>query len=148
MSKDLEVRNNMIVWRLQNNLRGKIWKRWGQRGGKDQRLLITMSSHLTGFPTHPIKCLLARLFFIFTQGHFFIAFRERQREREKHQWERDNHWLVAPLTHLDQDPGHPDQGSSPQPRHVLWQELNLKPFSFRTILQPTEPYQPGMCAFF
>ena len=74
-------------------------------------------------------------FFILTQGHFFIAFRERGRERNINV--RDKYWLVAACSHLDQVPNW-------QPRSVPWLGIDLQPFSYETMLQPTVPHQPGL----
>ena len=60
-------------------------------------------------------------FFILTRGHFFIAFRERGRERGRESAtltrERSIHWL-PPLHYWIRDCRHLDRGSNPQPRYV------------------------------
>ena len=96
-------------------------------------------------------------FFVLTQGHFFIAFRERGREQER---ERETliekHPLVASSTCLD-------WGSYALGLGVTWaqtgdQTYNLgmcpdwesdphKPFSYRIMLQPAEPCRPGWYSF-
>ena len=58
------------------------------------------------------------LFLIFTQGHFFIAFRERGREGERERLPSD---------------AHPDWGLNPQPSSLLG--------------APTEPHWPGLILF-
>ena len=60
--------------------------------------------------------------------------RERGREREKHQYEISINQL-PPLCSRTGDQTH-NPGTCPD------QELNPQPFSYRTILQPTEPHWP------
>ena len=60
-----------------------------------------------------------------TQGHFFIAFREKGRERRM---EREKHRLVASHMHLDQG-------------------LKLQTLSYGMTLRTTEPYCLGLIAY-
>ena len=81
---------------------------------------------------------LKRFFFIFTWGHFPIVFRERGREREKHA-------LIGHLLYslrLGIIPAWTRDGTR-HPGMCPEQESNLQPFSYGTILQPTEPHRPG-----
>ena len=76
--------------------------------------------------TSIIVCLPYLSFFYFlTWGHFFIAFRERERERETSMWERNINWLASCT--------HPDRGLNPQPGHVPW--LGTEPATFRSMGQ-------------
>ena len=80
------------------------------------------------------------LFFFFleilSQGHFFIAFREREKDREKHQCERET--SIGCLSYT------PQQGIEPQPRYVPRLESNPQPFSLREDTPPAEPHRPGL----
>ena len=74
-------------------------------------------------------------FLILTQGHFSIAFRERVKERDKHQHETEASisCLMSTAGPGAHNPDRcPDKESNPQPFHSRW------------TLQPTEPHQPGL----
>ena len=85
------------------------------------------------------KCILT--------WQFFIAFRERGRERKKYQCNREA--LIGCLLDV------PRQGIGTQIRD--WsctlgiypdQELNLQYFGYGMMLQPTERHRPGLCLIF
>ena len=82
------------------------------------------------------------LFKILSQGHFFIAFWEREEGRETLMWERNIDWL-PPEHARTGNCLHLDRGSNPQPRHMPWLELNLQTLCYRTMFQQTEPHWPG-----
>ena len=74
----------------------RVTSRWCQHDGKKGRNLVKW---------------MWNLFFILIQGHFLIAFREREEGRERNISAREQHWLVASCRHLD-------QGLNLQPRYA------------------------------
>ena len=88
-------------------------------------------------------------FLILTPGHFFIAFRERGRKREKHRckrealmWVRNIDWLLPICTCTGDHTcsywdGTCNLGMCPE------LESNPQPFGYGMVLQPTESRQPG-----
>ena len=86
---------------------------------------------------------VSSFFLILTRGHFFfIALRERM-EREKQWCEKEASigcLLYVPrlgIAHAQTGDQTRNLGMYPD-----W-ELNLKPFGYRTVFQPTEPHWPG-----
>ena len=65
---------------------------------------------------------LFKKIFILTWGHFFIAFGERGREREREtlMWERNIDWLLSWT--------HPDRGLNLQPGYVPWAAIECANF--------------------
>ena len=86
-------------------------------------------------------------FFILTQGHFFPIVLLREEGRERNINGREKHLLVASHMPLEQESYLPGQGWNPQPSVCPDRELNLQPFSYRMMFQPTEPHWPGRKAF-
>lgn len=91
--------------------------------------------HLGAFLLGDMKYVWLLLFFayfifILTRGHFKIAFRQRGRERDKHQ-------LVASHMLPDRDPKCPNG------------KLNPQPLGYGTMtLHSTQPHRPGCVATF
>ena len=81
-------------------------------------------------------------FLIFTQGCFFIAFREREGERmnmnmnESLMWERNINQLPSQVCS--------HQGLNPQLRHAPWLGIEPTTSFCGMMLQPTEPLWPGL----
>ena len=87
-------------------------------------------SNLTVIKYISISFLL-NFFFILTWGHFFIAFRERGRERNIDV--KEKHRLVAFPMHVDQDHSCLEWGLNLQPRYVPW--LGIKPHNLLVMEQ-------------
>ena len=75
-------------------------------------------------------------FFILTQGHFFMAFREGQREGEKHRCDRET--LTGCLLYVPQPGIEPTAWICTLTRNQTCDFL-----VYRLTLRPTEPHWPG-----
>ena len=75
-------------------------------------------------------------YFILTQGHFFIDFREREERGENHQCEKETS-IVCLHTHSD-------WGIEPTTQAcALTRDQTHNSSVYETMLQPAEPYWPG-----
>ena len=96
---------------------------------------IHYSACYTAFPSPLIKFSPFFNFYPHPRTFFHCIFRERRREREKHQCKRE-HRLVASYTH-------PNWGPNLQPKYVPWPGIKLVTFWLWDDA-PIKPYCPGL----
>ena len=82
---------------------------------------------------------LSFFYFLKDFSYLFLERVEGREKREKNIDVQGKHWLAA--SHA------PNQRPGPQPRHVPWVGINLRPFGVQYESQPTEPHQPGQYCY-
>ena len=139
-SPDSSSKNWEKNWSRSNLMDGETqWSSLSMQNLKKIPCVLAFFALIFPFLRETVGCLFYSLyvFLILTWDHCFIAlFRERERERETVMWETNIDWLPSPRTLIR-------EGTCNLSMCPDW-ELNLRPFIYRMLFQPSKSHWPRL----